>query len=51
MSFDTATKIGPNSNYTVCAVVFTDGRRHYVYDVLRALLDPAQARNAALGLI
>ena len=51
LSFDTATKVGPNSSYTVCLVIFTDGRRHYVYDVLRARLDPVQARDAALGLI
>lgn len=51
LSFDTAVKVGPNSSYTVCLVIATDGRRHYVEDVLRARLDPVQARDAALNLI
>jgi predicted phage terminase large subunit-like protein len=32
-------------------VFATDGKRHYVVDVLRARLDPVQARDAALRLI
>lgn len=51
LSFDTAVKTGPNSSYTVGLAVFTDGRRHYVEDVLRQRLDPVQARDAALGLV
>jgi predicted phage terminase large subunit-like protein len=51
LSWDTAVKTGPNSSYTVCLVFVTDGRRHYVVDVLRARLDPVQARDAALRLI
>lgn len=51
LSFDTATKVGPDTSYTVCLVIYTDGRRHYIYDVLRARLDPVQARDAALRLI
>lgn len=51
LSWDTAVKTGPNSSYTVCLVIAADGRRHYVQDVLRARLDPVQARDAALGLI
>jgi predicted phage terminase large subunit-like protein len=51
LSWDTAVKIGPNTSYTVCLVFATDGKRHYVVDVLRARLDPVQARDAALRLI
>jgi predicted phage terminase large subunit-like protein len=51
LSWDTAVKVGPNSSYTVCLVIATDGKRHYVEDVLRARLDPVQARDAALRLI
>lgn len=51
LSWDTAVKIGPNSSYTVCLVFATDGKRHYVVDVLRARLDTVQARDAALRLI
>ena len=51
LSFDTATKVGPDTSYTVGLVIFTDGRRHYVLDVMRARLDPVQARDAALRLI
>jgi hypothetical protein len=43
LSWDTAVKTGPNSSYTVCLVFVTDGRRHYVVDVLRARLDRAGA--------
>jgi predicted phage terminase large subunit-like protein len=51
LSWDTAVKVGPNTSYTVCLVLVTDGKRHYVVDVLRARLDPVQARDAALRLI
>jgi predicted phage terminase large subunit-like protein len=51
LSWDTAVKTGPNTSYTVCLVFATDGKRHYVVDVLRARLDPVQARDAALRLI
>jgi predicted phage terminase large subunit-like protein len=51
LSFDTAVKTGPTSSFTVCLVIATDCRRHYIEDVLRARLDPVQARDAALGLI
>ena len=51
LSWDTAVKTTPNSSYTACLVIATDGKRHYVEDVLRARLDPVQARDAALRLI
>ena len=51
LSWDTAVKTGPNASFTVCLVLATDGKRHYVVDVLRARLDPVQARDAALRLI
>jgi predicted phage terminase large subunit-like protein len=51
LSWDTAVKTGPNSSFTVCLVFATDGMRHYVVDVMRARLDPVQARDAALRLI
>jgi predicted phage terminase large subunit-like protein len=51
LSWDTAVKTGPNASCTVCLVLATDGKRHYVVDVLRARLDPVQARDAALRLI
>lgn len=51
LSWDTAVKTGPNTSYTVCLVFATDGKRHYVVDVLRARLDPVQMRDAALRLI
>jgi len=51
LSWDTAVKTGPNTSYTACLVFATDGTRHYVVDVLRARLDPVQARDAALRLI
>jgi predicted phage terminase large subunit-like protein len=51
LSWDTAVKTGPKTSYTVCLVFATDGRRHYVVDVLRERLDPVQARDAALRLI
>lgn len=51
LSWDTAVKTGSNSSYSVGLVFATDGKRHYVIDVLRARLDPVQARDAALELI
>jgi predicted phage terminase large subunit-like protein len=51
LSWDTAVKTGPNASYTVCLVFATDGNRHYVVDVLRARLDPVQARDVALRVI
>jgi predicted phage terminase large subunit-like protein len=51
LSFDTATKTTESASYTVCLVIASDGRRHYVIDVLRQRLDPVQARDAAVRLI
>jgi predicted phage terminase large subunit-like protein len=51
LSWDTAVKTGPSASFTVCLVLATDGKRHYVVDVLRARLDPVQARDSALRLI
>ena len=51
LSFDTATKTTESASYTVCLVIASDGRRHYVIDVVRQRLDPVQARDAAVRLI
>ncbi|WP_024577610.1 MULTISPECIES: hypothetical protein [unclassified Afipia] len=51
LSWDTAVKTGSDNSYTVCLVIASDSRRHYVIDVLRARLDPVQMRDAALSLI
>jgi len=51
LSFDTATKTGDSSSYSVGLVIARDERRHYVIDVFRARVDPVELRDAALRLI
>ena len=51
LSWDTAVKTGSDNSYTVCLVIARDAHRHYVFDILRARLDPVQMRDAALDLI
>ena len=51
LSFDTATKTGDNSSYSVGLVIARDETRHYVINVFRARVDPVELRDAALSLI
>jgi predicted phage terminase large subunit-like protein len=51
LSFDTATKTGDNSSYSVGLVIARDETRHYVIDIFRARVDPVELRDAALRLI
>jgi predicted phage terminase large subunit-like protein len=51
LSWDTAVKTGSDHSYTVCLVIASDRRRHYIVDVLRARLDPVEMRESALKLI
>jgi len=51
LSWDTAVKTSENASYTVCLVIASAHRNHYVIDVLRQRLDPVQMRDAAVRLI
>ena len=51
LSIDTALKQGEDASYTVALVIATDGRYHYVIDVLRGKFDLAQMRDAILRLL
>jgi len=50
-SLDTATKTSETSSYSVCLVIASDDKRHYVVDVFRARVDPVDLRDAVLRLI
>ena len=51
LSLDTATKTSEASSFSVCLVIASDDKRHYVVDVFRARVDPVQLRDAVLRLI
>ena len=51
LSLDTATKTSETSSYSVCLVIASDGKRHYVVDVFRARVDAVELREAVLRLI
>jgi predicted phage terminase large subunit-like protein len=51
LSLDTATKTSETSSYSVCLVIASDGKRHFVVDVFRARVDAVELRDAVLRLI
>jgi len=51
LSLDTATKTSEASSFSVCLVIASDDKRHYVVDVFRARVDPVDLREAVLRLI
>jgi hypothetical protein len=51
LSLDTATKTSEASSFSVCLVIASDDKRHYVVDVFRARVDPVELREAVLRLI
>jgi predicted phage terminase large subunit-like protein len=51
LSLDTATKTNEASSFSVCLVIASDDKRHYVVDVFRARVNPIELREAVLQLI